>query len=168
MPSPSFANSSLPLETLIEDITPSNLVKAIEIILNSNVAGAHDDGRRLPLVFFFPHAHGDTPSLAEFRSVMKDHIHFVVIHYPQLNDMISGGGRFDLLVDAAQAQILALNGEKPILMAGTSFGGFVAWETARRLSNVGHRIAFLGLIDSRLVDLPRGYFGRLSRLFTRG
>ena len=161
-------STKLPLETLVEAITPSNLVKSIEIILNSDVTEAHDASRRLPRVFFFPHAHGDTPSLAQFRSAMKDHIHFIVIHYPQLKEMINGGGKFDLLVDAAQAQILAPNGEKPILMVGTSFGGFVAWETARRLSNVGHRVAFLGLIDSRLVEVPRGSFGRLSRLFTRG
>ena len=78
---------------------------------------------------------------------MKDRIRFVVIRYPQLTDMVRGGGTFDLLVDTAEAQILAQCGEKPCLLVGTSFGGFVAWETARRLTLVGRRIGFLGLLD---------------------
>jgi acyl-CoA synthetase (AMP-forming)/AMP-acid ligase II/thioesterase domain-containing protein/acyl carrier protein len=158
--------TKLPLETLTQGITPTKLVNAIEAILNSDESEARDADRQLPLVFFFPHAHGDTPSLAEFRSIMKDQIRFVVIHYPQLRDMMNGGGRFDLLVDAAEAQILLQNGEKPCLMIGTSFGGFVAWETARRLTAAGRRVAFLGLIDSRLAARPRGFFTRVNRLFT--
>ena len=115
--------TKLPLETLTQHITPSKLINAIEIILNSDEAEAHDAGRQLPLVFFFPHAHGDTPSLVEFRSIMKDHINFVVIRYPQLSEMVSGGGGFDLLVDAAEAQILAQYGEKPCLMVGRLIWG---------------------------------------------
>ena len=92
-------NTQLPLETLTQSITPTKLASAIEILLKSNKAEAHDADQQLPLVFFFPHAHGDTPSLAEFRSIMKDRIRFVVIRYPQLTDMVRGGGTFDLLVD---------------------------------------------------------------------
>jgi thioesterase domain-containing protein len=136
------------------------------MILKSHEPEAHDARRRLPLVFFFPHAYGDTPSLAEFRSVMKDHIRFIVIHYPQLRDLVSGGGRSDLLVDSAEAQILAQCSEEPYLMVGTSFGGFVAWETARRLAAAGRRVAFLGLLDSRLVQQPWSFFARVSKLFT--
>ena len=159
-------NTQLPLETLTQSITPTKLLSAVEIILKSNKAEAHV-GRQLPLVFFFPHAHGDTPSLAEFRSIMKDRIRFVVIRYPQLRDMVRGGGRFDLLVDTAEAQIRARCSEKPCLMVGTSFSGFVAWETARRLTAVGRRVGFLGLIDSRLVEQPSGFFQRVRNVFTR-
>jgi oxalate---CoA ligase len=48
--------TKLPLETLTPDITPSDLVNAIKIILNADEAEAHD--QRLPSVFYFPHAHG--------------------------------------------------------------------------------------------------------------
>jgi thioesterase domain-containing protein len=154
----------LPLEALTKDLTPSKLVNAIEIILRS---GVHDARRQLPLVFFFPHAHGDTPSLAEFRSFMKDHIRFVVIRYPQLRDMVSGGATFNLLVDSAETQIFAQCSEGPYLMVGTSFGGFVAWETARRLAAAGRSVAFLGLLDSRLVQQPRSFFALVSKLFSR-
>ena len=156
--------TKLLLETLTLDMTPSDLVNAIKIILNADEAKAHD--QRLPSVFYFPHAHGDTPSLAAFRSIMKDNIRFVVINYPQLRDMVSGGGTFNTLVDAAEVQILAQNGKNPCFMVGTSFGGFVAWETARRLTAAGRRVAFLGLMDSRLGQ-RRSFFARVGRLFDR-
>jgi acyl-CoA synthetase (AMP-forming)/AMP-acid ligase II/thioesterase domain-containing protein len=143
----------LPLETLTPGFTPSELVSAIALILSSDDATAVLDeaSERLPVVFFLPHADGDVPALAQFRAAINDHIRFVVIEYPRLSEMVDDRGRFDQLVDAAERQVLAQCGDQPCRLVGYSFGGFVAWETARRLTQTGRGIGFLGLIDSQLV-----------------
>jgi thioesterase domain-containing protein/acyl carrier protein len=147
----------LPLETLTPGFTPSELVSAVALILSSGDGSAVLDEATagLPVAFFMPHADGDVPALAQFRAAMKDHIRFVVIEYPRLSEMVDDRGRFDQLVDAAEKQILAQCGDEPCRLVGYSFGGFIAWETVRRLTQTGRGIAFLGLIDSQLVT-PHG------------
>jgi thioesterase domain-containing protein len=55
-----------------------------------------------------------------------------------------------VLIDTAVAQIAAKSPDgDPCLLAGYSFGGFVAMEVARRLVEQGRRVPFLGLIDTR-------------------
>jgi amino acid adenylation domain-containing protein len=53
--------------------------------------------------------------------------------------------------DMAIAYIDALRAERlegPYLLAGFCFGGLVAFEMARRLLEEGHRVAFIGMIDT--------------------
>jgi acyl-CoA synthetase (AMP-forming)/AMP-acid ligase II/thioesterase domain-containing protein len=162
--------TQLPLDLLTSSATSVELISAIEAIIESANGHAVLDrsGQEPPLVFFMPHAHGDAPYLAEFRAAMKDQIRFVVIQYPRWSEMVAAGGGFDLLVDAAEAQILARRGKETCLLVGFSFGGFVAWETARRLLEAGHSIDFLGLIDSQLaVPACHSFPARASGLFSR-
>ena len=68
-----------------------------------------------------------------------------MIQYPGWREMLAAGAGFDVLVDAAVSQIHAECGEDDFyLLAGYSFGGFITWETARRLVEYGHRVGFLG------------------------
>jgi acyl-CoA synthetase (AMP-forming)/AMP-acid ligase II/thioesterase domain-containing protein len=149
--------TQLPLDRLAFDMTPSELICAIEKLLEPA-----DERPRLvhvrrqqPLVFLMPSAIGDIPPLAQFRAALDGVIRFEVIQYPKLNELIDGSADFNMIVDAAVAQILAKCGEEPCYLAGYSFGGLVAWESARRLLEAGSRVDFLGLIDSRLVNRPR-------------
>jgi len=162
--------TQLPLDPLTTRVTPSELVSAIERILRSAAAGVVPDeaSLRLPLVFLMPHAYGDGPYLAELRAAMKNDFRFVVIRYPELSDIVDGGGGLGLLVDAAEAQVLARCGGEACLLVGVSFGGFVAWETARRLVEARRSVGFLGLIDSQLVVPPDRIFRAwASRLISR-
>jgi len=55
------------------------------------------------------------------------------------------------------AEIRKVRSEGPYLLAGYSFGGFVAMEIAQRLLAQGERVDFLGMIDTNygtLVDVP--------------
>ena len=88
--------------------------------------------------------------MAQFRAGFGSNLRFIAIRYPSWREMIDGGGGFDLIVDAAIAQIRANRGGEHLFLAGYSFGGFVAYEVARRLMESGSQIGFLGLIDSRL------------------
>jgi acetoacetyl-CoA synthetase len=52
----------------------------------------------------------------------------------------------DLTADAT-ALVLAVQPSGPVSLIGYSFGGLLVYETACRLTNEGHRVAFVGLID---------------------
>jgi thioesterase domain-containing protein len=78
-----------------------------------------------------------------------------VAQYPSWREMCRAGAPFDVIINAVVAQVLATFGENDCLLAGYSFGGFVAWEVARRLMESGHRVAFVGLIDSRRYDIVK-------------
>jgi acyl carrier protein len=142
----------LSLDAMKSDATPSELVDAIkrniDLLGRKPPADAATD--RQPTVFFMPPAEGDAPSLAQFRAGFGSNLRFVTIQYPSWREMIDGRGGFDLIVDAAIAQIRADRSGEHHFLAGYSFGGFVACEVARRLIESGSRIGFLGLIDSRV------------------
>lgn len=147
----------LPLDSLDLDMTPSKLICVIQKLLEPAGedcrVGLH---RQQQLIFFMPSAIGDIPPLARFRAALDGRVRFEVIKYPNLNELVNGGAEFNMIVEAAVVQILAsCGGQEALNLAGYSFGGFVAWEAARRLLESGHRVDFVGLIDSRLVS-PQG------------
>jgi oxalate---CoA ligase len=147
----------LSMDVLVSGPTPSQLTAALEQQLGtlSDRPPLHPPSARAPLVFLMTPSEGDTPKLARFRTAFKDNVRFATIEYPGWREMIDVGAGFDVLVDAAVVQICALSpGNDLCLLAGYSFGGLVAVETARRLVERGRRIGFLGLIDARAVNLP--------------
>ncbi len=147
----------LSMDVLESCPTPSQLTAALEQQLHalSGKPALRPNATSAPLVFLMPPAAGDLPILASFRAAFKDKIRFAVIEYPGWRKMIDAGAGFDALADAAVAQICAQSRENDIcLLAGYSFGGFVAVEAARRLMQRGRRIGFLGLLDTRAVNPP--------------
>jgi oxalate---CoA ligase len=157
---------------LESDPTPGQLTTALEQqlrelpgrpALRPSAAGA-------PLVFLLPPAGGDLPMLASFRTAFRDRIRFSVVKYPGWREMIDANAGFDALVEAAVAQICSqTRHDDDCLLAGYSFGGLVAVETARRLIERGRRIGFLGLLDTRVfnpseVAKPRPQIGSAKAL----
>jgi len=70
--------------------------------------------------------------------------------------MIDAGAGFEVLVEAAAKQICAQSRVGDVcLLAGYSFGGLMAAETARRLEERGRRIGFLGLIDTEPPEIAQ-------------
>jgi oxalate---CoA ligase len=159
----------LPMDVLVSSPTPSQLTAALEQQLCALSAGPalHPPSERAPLVFLMTPSVGDTPGLARFRAGFKGNIRFTVIEYPGWQEMIDAGAGFGVLVDAALAQISALSHENDLcLLAGYSFGGLVAVETARRLMECGRRIGFLGLVDTQAVNTPAAPRRRWRRMIT--
>jgi oxalate---CoA ligase len=143
---------SLPLDALHQDVKPSEIIATIQSMLDlpsekSRIGAVAEDGR--PLVFFMPPADGDLPQHARFRTALKDEVRFAVIRYPTWQETIDHGVAFDTIVNSAVSQIQALEDCGACLLVGYSFGGFVAWETACRLVQLGRRVIFVGLIDTR-------------------
>jgi acyl-CoA synthetase (AMP-forming)/AMP-acid ligase II/thioesterase domain-containing protein len=141
--------AQLLMDVLESDPTPSQLTTALKQQLRATPVSPSQS------VFLMIPAEGDSPSLAHFRALLKDRIHFVMIKYPGWREMIDAGAGFEAIVDAAVAQICRQSGQDvPCLLAGYSFGGLVAVETGRRLVEHGRRIDFLGLIDTRAERPP--------------
>jgi acyl-CoA synthetase (AMP-forming)/AMP-acid ligase II/thioesterase domain-containing protein len=146
----------LPIDRLELNMTPRELTGAIDKLLKPGERSVIDHPRQQhQLIFFMPPAHGDSPLLAQFRAALDGRVRFDVIRYPGSNALIDGGGEFNVIVNAAVAQILAKGGGGACYLAGYSFGGFVAWETARLLIRSGRQIGFLGLIDPQFTVSPR-------------
>jgi len=141
----------LPLDALNSGSTPNELIAAIEKLSDSSASTvpAQDDR---PLVFLLPGFQGDLPWFAHLRAAFEDKIRFEVPRYPSWREMIRAEGRFDFIIDEVLEQIVATRGEGDYLVAGYSFGGFAAWEIARRLAESGRRVTFVGLIDARRQD----------------
>jgi thioesterase domain-containing protein/non-ribosomal peptide synthetase component E (peptide arylation enzyme)/acyl carrier protein len=143
----------LPLDALDSNTTPRDLIAAIEKLFTTLSLPVVPASDVRPLVFLMPAFEGDSPALVRLRAAFEGKIRFAVAHYPSWREMIHAEGRFDLIIDAVVAQVVATCGENDCLLAGYSFGGFVAWETARRLTESGRHVTFVGLIDSRRADL---------------
>lgn len=101
----------------------------------------------LPL-FLFPGMGGYDPKLVEVGTACQDAVATVEIAYPawrvlhETNDF-----DFETLVSDAVGQITKQYPACPILLAGYSFGGIVAFAAATRLRDAGYAVRFLGLLD---------------------
>jgi thioesterase domain-containing protein len=141
----------LSTEVLSAGMTPSGLSAAIERGIGALPEAATqqgaEDGR--VTIFLMPGILGDEPLLAQFRYALRDRIRFVCIGYPDWRETIAAKANFDAIVTAALGQILRQCSDRPIHLAGYSFGGFVASATAHRLVELGRQVAFLGLLDTR-------------------
>lgn len=134
----------LVINSLELNATPTTLIAEVE----RQLSPPQEIASRAPLVFFLPSADGDTPLQAQFRAAFHNQIRFEVVQYPPWRDMIDAGADFGVLIAAAVDQILAMS-EGDILLAGFSFGGFVASEVARRLMKLDRHVLFVGLIDTQ-------------------
>ena len=141
----------LSTDVLSVGMTPSSLSTAIERWIADLREGvtAHEVGDARTTVFLMPGILYDELGLARFRHALGDRIRFVLIGYPNWRETIAAKADFDAIVTAALAQILSQCGDRPIYLAGYSFGGFVAYAAAHRLVESGRRVAFLGLLDTR-------------------
>jgi acyl-CoA synthetase (AMP-forming)/AMP-acid ligase II/thioesterase domain-containing protein len=124
--------------------TPAMLIAEVERQLSASQTIVS----RAPLAFFLPSADGDTPLQAQFRAAFHNQIRFEVVQYPPWRDLIDAGADFGVLIEAAVDQIQAMS-DGDVLLAGFSFGGFVASEVARRLMELHRRVIFVGLIDTQ-------------------
>lgn len=140
------------MDVLQDSTTPSKLAIDIARHLHGTTKDVSDTpaASGAPILFLMPGILGDEPLLAHFRAALGSNIRFKVIDYPEWRGQADAHAGFDAIIDAAFAQICAEPDCTSYALAGYSFGGYVAFETARRLVASGRRVDFLGLIDSRI------------------
>jgi thioesterase domain-containing protein len=101
----------------------------------------------------FTHCKASTASellgMARLRHAMRADVDCVLIRYPDWRQMIAARADPEDLVRPVLTQMLDQCGDRPIYLAGYSFGGILGFETARRLAAIGRQVAFLALLDTR-------------------
>lgn len=103
---------------------------------------------------------GYDPKLIEIGLACREAVRPIKIHYPPWRTQLGNPAfDFDALVSDVTAQVTSHSPTNPILLAGYSFGGIVAFVVATRLRNAGRPVQFLGLLDTEIqpgVDLATG------------
>jgi acyl-coenzyme A synthetase/AMP-(fatty) acid ligase/thioesterase domain-containing protein len=104
-----------------------------------------DPGR---ILFLIPGAGSDVVALWDLAQSMPQGIHVVGFQYPGLDGKTE---TMDSVPELAAYFLKHLRLQQPggpYQLAGTSFGGMVAFEMARQLERAGEPISFLGLLDT--------------------
>ena len=103
----------------------------------------------MPHLFLFPGMGGHDPKLAEVGTACRQSVRTIRISYPSWRALLHDQDFcLDALVSDTIAQIKMYCSTGPILLAGYSFGGIVAFAVAMRLRESGRSVQFLGLLDS--------------------
>ena len=138
----------LPLDLFTGDMNADDFIHIVEDFERQSGGSCHVDGR--PTIFLFPGLDGDEPRLANFRAELSDRFRIILIEYPDWPEMVRRGQSFDVLIELAVSQITATQPHGPLLLAGYSFGGDVAFAAATGLLRLERRIGFLGILDTDL------------------
>jgi thioesterase domain-containing protein/acyl carrier protein len=100
------------------------------------------------LVFLLPGIVGDDRNLAGLRRHLAGEIRFETLAYPELDAPAAVHSSLDTQIGLILEAIGRLQPVGSVCLAGYSFGGFMAFETARRLMASGREVGLLVLLDS--------------------
>ena len=165
----------MPLELFHLALRPSDFVRALDQRLDLAPISADDR----PKVFLLPGAYGFDSRLAHFSAGCSHALQIIGVPYPDWPEMVQPDVTFETIVADAVAFITERAPTGPLLMAGQSYGGHVAYAAALALSAAGRSVGFLGILDTaevirtppltlsaRLVDRSR--WGRILQDLRRG
>ena len=157
-------NRALSLDRINLAMRPDDVVTALDDRLRATPPAPR------PRVFLAPGLDDDELRLAEFRRDLRSQVDFVLIEYPNWPDMLRPGWGLADIAEAMAEQVLAQSGGAPVLLTGYSFGGEVAYVCACRMVARGHRVRWLGILDTDIVHVPpplRGSVAVRLRRFAR-
>jgi acyl-CoA synthetase (AMP-forming)/AMP-acid ligase II len=139
----------LPYDTVRMDMTVAELAAAVAAPPAAPVV-ARPAGP--PTVLLFPGQAADLPDLAAIRAGCTG-IDFVLWEYPDWRAVARAGGTLEPMIEAGVALALrSFPPGTPILLAGYSFGGGLAYAVALRLAALGRPVAHLFILDTDLVS----------------
>jgi len=127
-----------------DQIQPQMRVEELASVLMTPTTPVDD----LPLIHLLPGFYGDEPRLARFRQVLAGRVGFHVIAMPGARHQASTVRDIVRTAAVCARDIEVRQPTGPLMLAGFSFGGCVAFETARALVAAGRDVALLGLFDA--------------------
>lgn len=147
--------------TIFMHPTPASLVRYLQN--DSTLCTLQGDGTGPPL-FYVPELHGVgrlPPVLVQ--NLQGKRRYYEALQYPGMD----GGTpceRVEMLAEAVAAQIGAVYPAGPFCLYGFSFGGLVAYETARLMTQRGRQVdvVVLGDIAPAVSHVPRGLFEQFA------
>ncbi|MGB8213214.1 MAG: AMP-binding protein [Anaerolineales bacterium] len=108
-----------------------------------------------PPLFLFPGGLGDAMAWRHLVPYMGEDQPLYSIQALQNNGSTLYGTNINDIAARFLQAIRALQPYGPYYLAGYSFGGVVALETAKQLSEIGEKVAFLGIIDTNALVLGK-------------
>ncbi len=111
--------------------------------------GARHQEHALPVVHLLPGFYGDEPILANFRRALNARVAFSLVDIAHLNQPAAVIRDMRQIGRLAARTIERRQPSGPIVLAGYSFGGSVAYEAARSLIDSGRQVALLGILDAK-------------------
>ena len=158
---------NLPLALFSDDLRPSEMARALDRCLRGLV---DDADTTAPLVFLLPAIGGDDPRLVDLRSLCRPALRVELVDLGEWPELLEPG--FDVPSQARRlaARITTRAPSGRLLLAGWSYGGFIAVAVGAALHELGREVAFVGVLDTTaspmsLVDLaPQRRPTRLENL----
>ncbi len=152
----------LPLTTLIDAPTARKLARKVRHARRLRAGNAPPVDRPLvPLapagapLFFAPSAGADTFTLHELAKALAPRVRLIGLSYPGLDRTRPFLTRVEDLAERFLPHVRTAAPDGPLRFAGSSFGGLVAVELAKRLRAEGRRVDLLTLLDTYAPHYPR-------------
>jgi amino acid adenylation domain-containing protein len=132
----------LPLANLFDARTPAAIAATWSLRTRPGAAPIR------PSLFIIPGAGGDEPGLAALCFEWADQFECITLDYPDWPRLAAADfGMDDLVADLAR-RILERAPAGPLLLAGYSLGGFVAWALANHMAEKGQPMDVLLILDA--------------------
>ena len=156
--------TTLPLDLFALAMTPH----AVAVAVQRHLSGHELAGGELPQIFLLPGIGGDEPRLARFREACAGALRIVPIDYGDWHDWVRPDFDLGKLLARVTADIVAKAPTGPLILAGYSLGGFMAYAVAARLAEAGRVIRGIGLLDAGNIGAVTGAQASVSaRSFSR-
>ena len=158
---------SLPLAPFSSDLRPSEMARALDRCLRGLVDEADTTA---PIVFLLPAIGGDDPRLVDLRTFCRPALRVELVDLGDWPELLEPGFDVPTLARRLAARIATRAPSGPLLLAGWSYGGFIAVAVGAALNEIGRDVTFVGVLDTTaspmsLVDLaPQRRPTRLENL----
>lgn len=136
--------TTLPLDLFDLSMAP----RAVAATIQRHLSGEAPEAGELSQVFLLPGIGGDEPRLVRFREACADELRIVPIGYGDWHDWVRPEFDLDQLLDRVAADIVTRAPAGPLMLAGYSLGGFMAYAVGARLAAAGRVIRVIGLLDA--------------------
>lgn len=148
---------NLPLSTLLTEPTIEQLAAVLKQSKQSDIHNSVvllRKGGTKPPIFFIHDGEGETLLYRNLALKLKpDHPVYGIQPYSQDGFPILHT-RIEEMVAYYTEQILQVQPEGPYFLSGLCIGGFIGFEIARNLQNMGHEVAMIALIDTVDLETP--------------
>ena len=167
-----LADRPLPLERFHSRLTTDQFASAVEGCLTGHAEVLSADEA---VVFLFPPGGGGDTYFTAFRAACAGRLVARQVAYPDLPAIARAGASFEDIAAHAVGHIAGNKPGGPLVLAGYSDGGDVAYEAARQLRASGRDVALLLILDTDATGLKypappnaqRPFGKRLGRLVRR-
>ena len=136
---------ALPLEQLHAQLDGADIARRIEACLDEAPRPFAADDQ---IIFFFPPSGGTDRFLAGFCRAVGEQIPMRVLNYPGTEVLARADASFETIAQHAVGQILRDKPHGPLVIAGYSAGGDVAYAALSQLLAAGRRVVLLVVFDT--------------------